>query len=205
MSQEAPNGAPEWPREGLPAATPRPLNHACERPPMIGRVAWHLKGNLNEAMSMSLNYIFEFLSRNTDSIIAGALAILFASILTLLFKLVLRCLRYPMAGHLAGHRMKRIIRSGGSLTLTFNPKTGASKVIRFLPDGSIGGGNHNEARWRISRGALEILASDGLVFSRFRHDKRSGLLVHTNDPDCRSLPGQYLQSESGAVMAPAGS
>lgn len=40
--------------------------------------------------------------------------------------------------------------------------------------------------------ALEVLAQDKRVYSRFVHDKATGRLAHTNDPDTRSIHGQYM-------------
>jgi hypothetical protein len=70
---------------------------------------------------------------------------------------------------------------------------GQAKVVTFLSGGEIGEGrNSNEDTWRIRRGALEVLAKDGKIYSRFVHDKKSGKLAHTNDPDTRSIHGQYM-------------
>jgi hypothetical protein len=75
----------------------------------------------------------------------------------------------------------------------FNPITGANKFVTFLPNGSVGeGGNRNEAMWRIVNGRLEILNSDGEIYSRFilLNDKKS--FHHTNDPNTQSIRGQYF-------------
>jgi hypothetical protein len=77
--------------------------------------------------------------------------------------------------------------------LVFNPKTGKSKLITFQDNGTIGQGrNGNENTWRISGGRLELLNDRAEVYSRFflLPDKRS--FHHTNDPDTRSIKGQYL-------------
>jgi len=66
--------------------------------------------------------------------------------------------------------------------------------VTFLADGAIGQGrNKNEHTWRISKGKLEIFSSDGLIYSRFTHDKTTGFLKHTNETAMPSIQGQYLQ------------
>lgn len=89
---------------------------------------------------------------------------------------------------------------GGYWILTFNPEmVNGKKEITFLPDGQIGvGRNENEHRWRIREGTLEILNSEGNVFSRFRYDKERRLLDHTNDPDTQSLRNQKISPASSA-------
>jgi len=68
------------------------------------------------------------------------------------------------------------------------------KDITFSEDGSIGlGSNSQECTWKIRRGAIEIYASDGKVYSRFRRDRKDGILYNTNDFDLRSKHGQYMK------------
>jgi len=77
----------------------------------------------------------------------------------------------------------------------FNPATGASKTITFLPDGTIGQGrNPNENTWRVRNGRLEILNSRGELYSRFILLKGHRSFHHTNDPDTQSIRGQYLEA-----------
>jgi hypothetical protein len=129
------------------------------------------------------------LSSITSSVVGGALAtVLAAAILA-----ALAWLAGPLRWLLQSHRLKVLIGNGRRFRLVFNPVTQASKVITLLPDGTIGGGNVNEPSWHIRHGALEILASDAKLYSRFRDNKASGKLEHTNDADCRSIHGQYLQ------------
>jgi hypothetical protein len=78
----------------------------------------------------------------------------------------------------------------------FNPGANKSKVVTFSHNGEIGEGrNSNEYRWRIRYGKLEILSHDGKLYSRFVYDPKSGRLNHTNDPDCRSILGQYFEPQ----------
>lgn len=82
----------------------------------------------------------------------------------------------------------------GTFKFVFNPATGGSKQLTFLPNGDIGEGrNNNEHRWRIADGRLEILSADGAVYSRFVLLDDNESLHHTNDPDTRSLRGQYIK------------
>lgn len=100
----------------------------------------------------------------------------------------------PLKWWFAGRALKRILLSGRSFSFVFNPATGQAKLLTFLANGEIGEGqNTNEHSWRIHHGTLEIFAFDGLIYSRFVRDKKLGKLVHTNDPDTRSIHGQYMQ------------
>jgi hypothetical protein len=75
----------------------------------------------------------------------------------------------------------------------FNPAADASKILSFLPDGTIGQGrNENENRWRITNDQLEILNSAGYVFSRFNLLDDLQSFHHTNENDLHSLRGQYM-------------
>lgn len=83
--------------------------------------------------------------------------------------------------------------TGTRYKLVFNPHTGNSKTITFLPNGSIGEGrNHQEHSWKIKNGLLEILDARGELYSRFLllHDKKS--FHHTNEPKLQSIRGQYM-------------
>jgi hypothetical protein len=85
----------------------------------------------------------------------------------------------------AERRLHELLLSG-PFKFVFNPATGASKRLTFLPNGDIGEGrNDNENRGRIADGRLEILGGDGRLYSRFvlLHDNVS--LHHTNDPETR--------------------
>lgn len=78
----------------------------------------------------------------------------------------------------------------------FNPKTGQNKVLTFLPDGKIGeGSNSNEAKWRIQNGRLEIYNGQDELYSRFILLGNLNTLHHTNDPDTKSIKGQYMTVE----------
>ena len=79
--------------------------------------------------------------------------------------------------------------------LIFNPAKGqaGSKIIIFGSSGKIiEGQNQNEHSWRIKDGKLELIQADGQVHSRFNHLTDSGLFVHTNDPDTKSIRGQVI-------------
>lgn len=102
-------------------------------------------------------------------------------------------LRGPLRWFLLGRCLRKILLSGRSFVFVFNPTHGQTKVITFLVNGEIGEGrNSNEHTWRIRHGALEILAHDGKMYSRFTQDRNSGKLIHTNDPDTRSTHGQFM-------------
>lgn len=78
--------------------------------------------------------------------------------------------------------------------LWFNPDNqNSQKLITFLQDGSIGiGANHNESKWRITEGLLEILDPQGKVYSRFFYNEDEDKFEHTNDPDTQSLRNQVI-------------
>jgi hypothetical protein len=83
---------------------------------------------------------------------------------------------------------------GRRYKLVYNPETGKSKTVSFHEGGEVGEGrNDNESRWRISGGRLEFLDSAGIVYSRFFILPDGKTFHHTNDPDTRSIKGQYLQ------------
>jgi hypothetical protein len=100
----------------------------------------------------------------------------------------------PLKWFVLNRNLYQLISNGRRFHFTFNPGTGQSKFITFMPSGEIGEGrNQNEHTWKIRHGLLEIYADDGTIYSRFSHDKGSGYLKHTNDADLRSIHGQYLQ------------
>jgi hypothetical protein len=110
----------------------------------------------------------------------------------------------PLRWLVQNRALRQLLSNGRRFLFTFNPKTGQSKYITFLADGKIGEGqNQNEHAWRIRRGLLEIFAADGAIYSRFRHDKVTGHLKHTNDADLRSIHGQYLEPSLVRVAKPA--
>jgi len=107
---------------------------------------------------------------------------------------LLAWLVWPLRWQIHGRAIKRLIADERRFNFVFNPSNKMAKEVTFLADGKIGQGqNGNEHTWRIRKGALEILASDGRVYSRFRHDRAHGVLKHTNDPELRSIPGQYFE------------
>jgi hypothetical protein len=102
-----------------------------------------------------------------------------------------------------GRRIRQILLLGRHLLFVYRPTENMSKNVTFLPNGQIGEGrNTNEHTWRLRRGRLELLAADGKVYSRFRFDADAGRLVHTNDPDCRSVFGQYFEPQYKAWPKP---
>ena len=93
------------------------------------------------------------------------------------------------------------VREGDTLVVWRLDRLGRSlkhliETISILDNRQIGAGrNNNEDTWRIRRGCLKFFADDGKVYSRFRLDKASGRSACTNDPDLRSLFGQYLSPQ----------
>lgn len=99
----------------------------------------------------------------------------------------------PLKWWFKGRALRQLLLNGRRFVFVFNPTHGQAKIVTFLSCGKIGEGrNSNENTWRIRRGALEILAQDGKIYSRFTHDKINGKLAHTNDADTRSIHGQYM-------------
>lgn len=93
------------------------------------------------------------------------------------------------------NRIRKIILNN-SFKFVFNPMNGQCKTLTFRADGSIGAGqNQNESRWRIVNGRLEILNSDSDVYSRFILLNDGKSFHHTNDPDTKSIKGQYMTIE----------
>ncbi|MGB6080784.1 MAG: hypothetical protein WBF99_15125 [Xanthobacteraceae bacterium] len=75
----------------------------------------------------------------------------------------------------------------------FNPLEERSKVLTFLPGGTIGEGrNHNEYLWRIQNGRVEIINQAGETYSRFFLFPDGKSLHHTNEEDLASIHGQFL-------------
>ena len=99
----------------------------------------------------------------------------------------------PLKWWFKGRALRQLLLNGRRFVFVFNLTHGQAKIVTFLSSGDIGEGrNSNEDTWRIRRGTLEILAQDGKIYSRFAHDKKNGKLAHTNDPDTRSIHGQYM-------------
>ena len=103
-------------------------------------------------------------------------------------------LTWPVRWQIQGRAIKNLIADERRFCFFFNPSGKRTKELTFLADGQIGQGqNDNEHSWRIRRGALEILGSDAKIYSRFRFDRSRGVFKHTNDPELRSIPGQYIE------------
>jgi hypothetical protein len=114
----------------------------------------------------------------------GAAAIL--AIVVRLFK--------PLKWPFKNRKLKNIILSGRKFRFIYNPTSGASKIVTFSQNGEIGEGqNKNEYKWLIRRGKLDIFNIEKILYSRFSYDSKRGRLIHTNDPQCRSILGQYLE------------
>lgn len=72
------------------------------------------------------------------------------------------------------------------------------KTIKFLDNGNIedngiAKGKNNETTWRVREGLLEILNSEGKIFSRFRYNKAQDIFEHTNDDDTLSIRHQVIR------------
>jgi hypothetical protein len=82
--------------------------------------------------------------------------------------------------------------------LNFNPKNpNGKKSIVFNGDGTISEGqNKNESTWRIRNGLLEIMNSQGQVFSRFVYQPEKDIFEHTNDLDTLSIKSQTIARQS---------
>lgn len=103
-----------------------------------------------------------------------------------------------------GRKIRQILLLGRHCLFVYRPTENMSKTVVFLENGQIGEGrNSNENTWRLRRGKLELFAVDGKVYSRFRFDADTGRLVHTNDPDCRSVFGQYFEPQFKAWPKPS--
>jgi hypothetical protein len=69
-----------------------------------------------------------------------------------------------------------------------------AKIVRFLPDGEIADGkNNNEHSWRIEKGKLELLNSNGEIHSRFRFDPASKQFFIERSPEIRCPYEQHLE------------
>jgi hypothetical protein len=81
-----------------------------------------------------------------------------------------------------------------SNTWILSTARGKGKEISFNDDNTIGeGANENENKWRVRNGLLEIMNSQGRVFSRFSYDDEKDRFVHTNDPDTLSNRAQTMR------------
>jgi len=82
-----------------------------------------------------------------------------------------------------------------SFRLIFNPESPQTKnkIMKFANGGVITeGNNNNEATWRIKKGYLELLNSEGKIHSRFYYNPVTNRFDHTNDKDTRSIRDQYM-------------
>ncbi|HEG44187.1 MAG TPA: hypothetical protein ENH94_09085 [Phycisphaerales bacterium] len=99
----------------------------------------------------------------------------------------------PLKWPIQSRRIRKIILRNRGFLFFFNPEGNQKKIITFLANGQIDEGrNNNENTWQIKRGRLEILAVDGEIYSRFKYEQDTGKLIHTNDPDTRSVHGQFF-------------
>ena len=69
-----------------------------------------------------------------------------------------------------------------------------AKIVRFWPDGEIADGkNNNEHSWRIEKGKLELLNSNGEIHSRFRFDPASKHFFIERSPEIKCPYEQHLE------------
>ena len=102
----------------------------------------------------------------------------------------------PLKWLIHSRRLRKLLKSGRHFRFVFNPGANKSKLVTFLADGEIGEGrNSNEHTWRIRRGVLLIFAHDEAIYSRFVYNPKTGRIEHTNDPDTRSILGQYFEPQ----------
>ena len=100
----------------------------------------------------------------------------------------------PLKWFFHNRELRKLISNDRRFLFVFDTDRNGAKDITFSEDGSIGlGSNSQECTWKIRRGAIEIYASDGKVYSRFRRDRKDGILYNTNDFDLRSKHGQYMK------------
>jgi hypothetical protein len=131
-------------------------------------------------------------STTTGAIIVGIIITLGSTGIIALLAWFLGPLRWPVQSR----RLRKILISGRHFLFVFNPGANKMKMVTFLPDGQVGEGrNSNEHTWRIRRGKLEIFAFDGAIYSRFNYNHKTGRIEHTNDPDTRSVLGQYFEPQ----------
>jgi hypothetical protein len=118
-----------------------------------------------------------------------------AAIVVIVLLAVLGWVFGPVKWWWGNRKMRKLVRNRRFI-FVFNPANPSQqrKVVTFLPTGQIGEGqNNNEHSWRPKRGQVEIFGADGALYSRFRFDADTGRLVNTNDPDIRSIRGQYFE------------
>lgn len=154
----------------------------------FGSIAIPLAGNLN--ISISAN-IFA---------ITGTIFAAFATIVTFYTSIRTEKLAAWAGKFVKGQVAKKeedlmTALLSGKWILNFNPKSpNGQKPISFITDGTIGEGqNKNEYTWRIRNGLLEIMNSEGQVFSRFTYEPDKGIFEHTNDLDTLSIKFQTIR------------
>ena len=102
----------------------------------------------------------------------------------------------PLKWLIRSKHLRKIITSGRHFRFVYNPGANKAKTVTFLTNGDIGEGrNSNEHTWRIRRGVLQILAFDGSIYSLFVFNPKTGRIEHTNDPDTKSVLGQYFEPQ----------
>lgn len=130
------------------------------------------------------------------TILAPILAVIISGITSLTFPIVHNIIRKNRLGKKESEVNIFEILSNQKWRLIFDPKRSARghKTITFNADGNIEEGkNDNETSWRVRGEFLEILNSEGKVFSRFKYDKQKQKFFHTNDDDTRSLRSQRIE------------
>jgi hypothetical protein len=131
-------------------------------------------------------------SLDPSTIISGLIVGVGSAALLAVLAWILGPLKWPFQSK----GIRKILLNARHCRFVYNPGDNKSKFVKFLPGGQIGEGkNSNENTWRLRHGKLEILAFDGQLYSRFRYNRKTGKLEHTNDPDARSTMGQYFEPQ----------
>ncbi len=170
------------------------------------RIAASISYAINEAIATTNSMIekigFEFelpffgrISSDYFTLVAAFITVAVATISSgLLNKAILELARKRLTSKIRIEERLISALLKGRWVLDFNPKkTNGKKFISFSDDGTIGlGRNNNENAWRLNSGLLEILSSDGKVFSRFKYVENEDCFLHTNDTDTLSIKGQRI-------------
>src|SRR5690606_37042349 len=170
---------------------PTPLRYANH---MAGRACHMVCSTTRRGLTQVLGRFGESAQMDPTTIVQDAISGTVATVVGGLILAGIAWLAWPVRWQIQGRAIKNLIADERRFNFVFSPSSKMAKELTFLADGQIGEGrNENEHSWRIRRGALEILGSDAKIYSRFRFDRSHGVLKHTNDPELRSIPGQYIE------------